>query len=210
MSIPLARRGLSGRPVVLLMTMLLATSRSGSSSSSSSSSSSAQESTSLSALGGEGVLSESSAGPRDGDRRPASPLDFDEHRKEVWRVTAPLRGIKPHGYGGYGGPWIENWWIDAFQNRPPTRSGPRAGLRAVGGLRRLPRPPRTRRAPGSGARGAGGRHAAERSVRHGLAARQGHHLRRLDHARGARQAHEPPRPLVRRGGAHPLALAEAA
>ena len=52
-----------------------------------------------------------------------APLDFDEHRKEVWRVTAPLRGIKPHGYGGYGGPWIENWWIDAFQNRPSDAFG---------------------------------------------------------------------------------------
>ena len=42
---------------------------------------------------------------------------------EIWRATAPLRGFPPHVCTGWKGPWIENWWIQTFRDRPTKDFG---------------------------------------------------------------------------------------
>jgi hypothetical protein len=42
------------------------------------------------------------------------PLDAKSHLDELNAVVQPYRGIRPHSYAGYSGPWIENIWIQRY------------------------------------------------------------------------------------------------
>tara|TARA_B110001452_G_C15199885_1_gene416467 strand:- start:37 stop:1494 length:1458 start_codon:yes stop_codon:yes gene_type:complete len=44
------------------------------------------------------------------------PVDADEHFREVQRKMEPFsRGVPPHSYAGYSGPWLENRWSAHFE-----------------------------------------------------------------------------------------------
>ena len=48
---------------------------------------------------------------------------LEAHRKELWEATSPWRGLPVHRYRGYGGPWIENLWIERFSPMPQAAFG---------------------------------------------------------------------------------------
>lgn len=52
------------------------------------------------------------------------PLRLDTHYTELLVATKPFRGHTPHEHGGYGGPWIENLWIDRYIGKPLGTFGP--------------------------------------------------------------------------------------
>ena len=51
------------------------------------------------------------------------PDDLDDHRREIWTVTEPLRDMPYHTHSNYSGPWIENWWINEFKDTPTEQFG---------------------------------------------------------------------------------------
>ena len=55
--------------------------------------------------------------------RALAPAEYAAHRALVWEATRGWRGVKTHYYGGYGGPWVENWWIATFSGRPDESFG---------------------------------------------------------------------------------------
>jgi len=47
-----------------------------------------------------------------------SASDRNEHFVELWDSTAAYRESSYHNYAGYGGPWLENAWIEDVANSP--------------------------------------------------------------------------------------------
>jgi len=45
------------------------------------------------------------------------PKDAEKHYKELLKATERFRGFHSHIWAGYGGPWIENYFIATFQNK---------------------------------------------------------------------------------------------
>lgn len=48
---------------------------------------------------------------------------LEAHRKVLWDATSKWRGLPTHRYRGYGGPWIENLWIERFSPLPQEAFG---------------------------------------------------------------------------------------
>jgi hypothetical protein len=46
------------------------------------------------------------------------PLDAEQHYKEILIQTKVMRNVPIHKAAGYGGPWIEDYFIDYFINQP--------------------------------------------------------------------------------------------
>lgn len=46
-------------------------------------------------------------------RSPPSYSAAKEHFLEMYAATASLRNVSAHGYGGFGGPWLENLFVEA-------------------------------------------------------------------------------------------------
>ena len=46
------------------------------------------------------------------------PVDAENHYFDLIERTAMFRNQPYHYYAGYDGPWIENYWIDAFFDKP--------------------------------------------------------------------------------------------
>eukprot|EP01041_Mallomonas_annulata_P012300 gene12300-25861_t len=51
------------------------------------------------------------------------PLDAEAHYQYLLTLTAQWRGVEPHVYSGYGGPWIENHFISHFIDKPLSYFG---------------------------------------------------------------------------------------
>lgn len=51
------------------------------------------------------------------------PLDAEEHYQYVKKKTRHFRNVQVHEYIDYGGPWIENLWIQEFMNKPLSYFG---------------------------------------------------------------------------------------